>query len=163
MKKIILGIIIGAIIFGSIGVLGANYLYKANEVSYTPEDSEFEVDNVEDAINDLYSLTNKDYFRLNYSFILLYAAGNYAGINVKQFSNGELVDSRTSSCGYTAQLSDIDFQYFTVRYNNRAYILTALQDLYIDNVLYEKGSTKSWAWGADIRTNSAVIFPVPEN
>ena len=60
IKNPIFTFIIGAIIFGSIGVLGASYLYHADEVSYTPKNNKFEVDNVEDAINELYQKVNNN-------------------------------------------------------------------------------------------------------
>lgn len=50
MKKIFIGIIIGGIWFGSIGV-GAATLYNANKVSYKEN-------NVESALNELYSKVN---------------------------------------------------------------------------------------------------------
>ena len=60
MKKVIIGIIIGIVICTGT-VLGTNYLYQASEVSYTPEDSEFDVDNVEGAINDLYDISSNKF------------------------------------------------------------------------------------------------------
>ena len=41
-------------IFGSIGVVSA-YTILANDIGYTPKDTTWEVDNVKDAIDDLYS------------------------------------------------------------------------------------------------------------
>ena len=52
MKKIIIGIILGGILFGS-GVYAASYYAK--DVTYTPTDESWEVSNVEDALNDLYN------------------------------------------------------------------------------------------------------------
>ena len=56
MKKInrshIYSFILGAIIFGSVGV-GATMV--ANSISYTPKDTSWNVDNVSDAIDDLYN------------------------------------------------------------------------------------------------------------
>lgn len=54
MKKNIFYFILGAIIFGGIGtVLAATLL--ATDVAYTPEDNTWEVNNVQEAIDDLYS------------------------------------------------------------------------------------------------------------
>ena len=58
MKKIfkksnIFAFIIGALIFGSIGVVSA-YTIFANDIGYTPSDTTWDVDNVKDAIDDLY-------------------------------------------------------------------------------------------------------------
>lgn len=58
MKKIIknpiLTFVLGALIFGGIGVVSA-YTILASDIGYTPKDTTWEVDNVEDAIDDLYS------------------------------------------------------------------------------------------------------------
>ncbi len=54
MKKFILGIIVGLLISGTI-VFAANYLYKADEVSYDPKDTNWNVDNVDSAIKELYN------------------------------------------------------------------------------------------------------------
>ena len=39
-------------------MFAANYLYKADEVSYTPKDTSWNVDSVDKAINDLYGKTD---------------------------------------------------------------------------------------------------------
>ena len=57
MKKYIVGIIIGILISSS-AVCAANYLYKADEVSYTPSNTNWEVDNVDSAIKELYNKIN---------------------------------------------------------------------------------------------------------
>ena len=51
MKKYIIGFILGAILFGSIGVVA--YTLNANQVSYTPSDKTWKVKTVEEAINDM--------------------------------------------------------------------------------------------------------------
>lgn len=53
MKKyLLIGFVLGAVIFGSItGVVAYNF--SAKSVSYTPKDTNWKVDNVESAINDL--------------------------------------------------------------------------------------------------------------
>ena len=57
MKKIVksrvFAFILGAILFGSIGVVSAYTLF-ANDIGYTPNDATWEVSNVKDAIDDLY-------------------------------------------------------------------------------------------------------------
>ena len=52
MKKFILGFIIGGIVLGTIGSVVA-YNYNAKDIGYTPSDSNWNVNNVSDAINDL--------------------------------------------------------------------------------------------------------------
>ena len=54
MKKYIIGFLVGAIVFGSIGVT-ATVLYNSSEIGFTPSDSSWNVNNVEDAINSLYN------------------------------------------------------------------------------------------------------------
>ena len=51
--KVFVSIIISGIIFGGIGVYAAN-TYLAHDISYTPSNENFEVSNVEDALNELY-------------------------------------------------------------------------------------------------------------
>ena len=47
--------IFGGIIFGSIGIYGAN-VYQSNTIEYSPTDTSWEVNNVNEAINSLYSM-----------------------------------------------------------------------------------------------------------
>ena len=54
-EKGIIGFIIGLLVTGT--VVYAKYKYQASEVGYTPSNSNFNVDNVEDAINELYKKT----------------------------------------------------------------------------------------------------------
>ena len=57
MKKNILCFILGLIVAGSFaGVVALNY--SAKDVSYTPSDNNWNVNNVEDAIGDLYKKAN---------------------------------------------------------------------------------------------------------
>ena len=59
MKKFILGVIIGGIVFGTItGVIA--YSYNAKNISYTPNDSSWNVETVEDALKDLKTTSVKD-------------------------------------------------------------------------------------------------------
>ena len=52
MKKILLGIVIGGLVFGTItGVVALNY--NAKDIGYTPKDTSWEVETVEDALKDL--------------------------------------------------------------------------------------------------------------
>ena len=58
-KKLLIGILIGMLM--SVGVVYASYKYQATDVGYTPSNSNFNVDNVEDAINELY---NSGYYKV---------------------------------------------------------------------------------------------------
>ena len=52
-KSLVIGILVGGIVFGGIGVVASTY-FSASQVSFTPSDETWTVTNVEDAINDLY-------------------------------------------------------------------------------------------------------------
>jgi len=58
MKKIIFGIVIGIILCSGI-VYGVN-LYKSEDIQYQPSDAGWEVSNVSDALNDLYSNSSSE-------------------------------------------------------------------------------------------------------
>ena len=114
IKNNLFGFILGAIIFGSIGV-AASQLF-ANDIGYTPIDTTWQVDNVKDAIDDLYgniikgeilyeeglydttSLTSKSYeFTEKRNAILIVSAshGNnnnsyYHQLNIPTITGGEM-------------------------------------------------------------------------
>ena len=52
VKTWLFGFFIGAVIFSSIGVVA--YSLSAKDISFTPNNSNWQVDNINDAINDLY-------------------------------------------------------------------------------------------------------------
>lgn len=56
LKWFVLGIIFGGLIFGGIGVVALTL--TANQVSYSPSDTSFNVENVNDALNELYKLSS---------------------------------------------------------------------------------------------------------
>ena len=58
-KSNIFSFIVGAVLFGGIGVVAA-YNMLAKDIKYTPSDTSWNVDNVEDAIDDLYANKNKE-------------------------------------------------------------------------------------------------------
>src|SRR5574344_228489 len=53
IKNNISGFIIGVLITSSVGVIAAT-LYFSNQVSYTPNDNNWKVDNVKDALDELH-------------------------------------------------------------------------------------------------------------
>ena len=75
MKKYIIGFIAGALFCTTIGVT-ASVLYNSSEVGFTPSDSNWNVNTVQDAINDLYAgssfkfntvpLANHNYYQKEY-------------------------------------------------------------------------------------------------
>ena len=56
MKKYLIGIIIGLIISSTGIVVGYNL--NSNDISFTPENNNWQVSNVEEAVNDLYDKSN---------------------------------------------------------------------------------------------------------
>lgn len=52
MKKVLLGILIGGIVFGTIGA-GAAYVYTARDINYQSSDENWNVNNVQEAISEL--------------------------------------------------------------------------------------------------------------
>lgn len=54
-KKFIFGFILGGLLFGSIGVVALTL--TADQIEYTPSNSEFNVNNTKDAIDELYAMT----------------------------------------------------------------------------------------------------------
>lgn len=57
MKKFLLGIIAGLLISSTV-VFASNYLYHADEVSYDPQNTNWHVSNVDEAIEELYDKVN---------------------------------------------------------------------------------------------------------
>ena len=63
LKSKLFVFVLGAIIFGGTGTVLA-YTYAANQISYTPKDTSWKVDNVKDAIDDLYVKAPKKFCEL---------------------------------------------------------------------------------------------------
>ena len=55
MKKYLIGFIIGVLVFGTSVYAVTSYIYSSNEVSYTPGDSNWNVGNVKEALDNLKS------------------------------------------------------------------------------------------------------------
>lgn len=72
MKKIILGFFLGAITFGSIGIYAANYL--AADVTYKSNNEDWNVSNVNEALDRLYEISNSNDIVL--ADTAVYADGN---------------------------------------------------------------------------------------
>ena len=67
MKKIMLGFILGGIVFGCVGIYAANYL--ASDISYTPSDESWEVTNVSEALDELYeNIDDSEIIKKQYIF-----------------------------------------------------------------------------------------------
>lgn len=94
IKNNIFGFIIGVLITSSVGI-GAATLYFSNEVSYTPTDTTWNVDNVKEALDELYSIENE--FKNNVS-------NGYSLVSANFFSGQANVSS--GSFSYTFLLTD---------------------------------------------------------
>jgi len=80
MKKLITGFILGIIACSGI-VYAANYL--ASDISYEPTDASWEVNNVNDALNDLYENSKSNNEPVTNSPILIYTGSRSGSVNVK--------------------------------------------------------------------------------
>ena len=117
MKKIfksrIFTFILGAILFGGIGVVSA-YTIFANDIGYTPKDTIWKVDNVKDAIDDLYSKAD------NSTQEIIFCAHTW-GNNVKggsniAFANYNYRKFKIKSFNYLAN-SNAEFYFTDSNYN----------------------------------------------
>lgn len=77
MKKFALGIIIGGLVFGSIGIY-ASSLYHSRDITYNNENSE--VNNVNDALDELYMLESNNTSDLT-DYEVIYTGTGNATIN----------------------------------------------------------------------------------
>ena len=72
--KLVIGIIIGGVVFGTLGVYAATILYNANEIGYDntrvaiEKTSGGNATNVQEAIESLYTKANSDSFWLTITF-----------------------------------------------------------------------------------------------
>jgi len=81
--KIIVIFIIGFIIFGSIGIYGAN-VYHSNSIEYSPTDSSWNVSNVEEAINDLNRIVNNNISNFTGNIITVGLFSSNQTVSVKE-------------------------------------------------------------------------------
>ena len=104
MKKIfrksnIFSFFLGAIIFG--GIVGVSaYTILAKDISYSPKDTTWEVDNIKDAIDDLYTTLNSEQLKLC------------------KFIDGTYGAKETVGAKYECKLGDGETRYFYILKNN---------------------------------------------
>ena len=118
-KSNIFSFIVGAILFGCIGTVAA-YNMLAKDIKYTPSDTTWNVDNVEDAIDELRG------YSLNKGSLLAFASDNvkpttsYSSNISPIFYNNEFFDYNESSKELTAKVKmNLKF-YFTHGWINGA-------------------------------------------
>ena len=102
MRKYIVGLLVVILLSGTV-VYAANYLYHANEVSYTSNNKNWDVDNVKDALDELYSKIDNGVTVCNSSStsenpILKYEATGTADDYIYECINGEW--TRLKKLGY---------------------------------------------------------------
>lgn len=107
MKKFILGIIIGLFISSGV-VFAANYLYKADEVSYTPKDTSWNVDSVDKAINDLYTTAEELKSNSNPTYTDV-AISNQYSVPVEAGKKYLAIMHNTSWCSVSGYQQDYSF------------------------------------------------------
>ena len=113
--KVFVSIIISGIIFGGIGVYAAN-TYLAHDISYTPSNENFEVTNVEDALNELYK---------EKSFGLNYSNGEFISTN---YGNREYIE-----LGYKPKIIIASV------YCSKGYLRTFIYEEDKKNLVYDRG------------------------
>ena len=74
-KSLVIGVLVGGIVFGSIGVAAATY-FSASQVSYSPSDTSWNVSDVKGALDDLYINVNSNsntIYKYTFDSFLLYS------------------------------------------------------------------------------------------
>ena len=107
MKKVLkskLFIILLAAIICVSGSVFATTLYYSNQISYLPEDTNWNVSNVEDALNDLYVASNSGgTYTIKVNWVAQYATGDFLTVEI-QNQEGEKLFNYTrpvkNSSGY---------------------------------------------------------------
>ena len=77
--KLIFGILIGALLFGSIGGYAASVL-SSKEITYTAADSNFKAGNVSDALDEIYCMAKEKQEIISFSATNVGAAGNTGNV-----------------------------------------------------------------------------------
>ena len=85
--------LIGAILFGGIGIYGTN-AYKSNTIEYSPTDSSWGVNNVSDALNSLYDITTN---ATTIFTSIEFQSGNYLLIKVADFKRLSFVKNNSGT------------------------------------------------------------------
>lgn len=103
LKSKLFIILLTAIICVS-GSVFATTLYYSNQISYLPEDTNWNVSNVEDALNDLYVASNSGgTYTIKVNWVAQYATGDFLTVEI-QNQEGEKVFNYTrpvkNSYGY---------------------------------------------------------------
>lgn len=146
MKKIfrksnIFSFILGSIIFGGIGVVSAHTIF-ATDIGYTSKSSTWKVDNVKDAIDDLYeksqyvngsNIEKIELGTLNYTF----GSGSYSS-----YSDTKTIDVKEI----------IPLGYSTLSENNFSYEIYYVENGYVLNNRYLKSTLNNPTLSYNVNT-----------
>lgn len=162
MKKNIVCFILGGLLFGIIGVNGV-LLYKASDIEFVPKDDNWNVNNLNEAINDLYdNRVSLIYLGTGTSFDVKNKLPNnidYSKLTSDNFIVEATSKDSTTIGGYTSGGANSD--YITARtsltktYNPETGILTSYYNVYAIGHLFSSNSgswfTKPVDWNLDVK------------
>lgn len=112
-KNIIIGFVIGIIVMSGVGVVAAT-MYYSNQISYTPTDTSWNVDNVETALNELYDEINNKvsviYLGTGTSFNIktLLPDIDYTKLTIENFIVGGLSAPDMMTTNYTTGAGNVE-------------------------------------------------------
>ena len=132
MKKYIIGFVIGSLLFGGIGIVSAYSILSSN-VSFTPNNKNWKVSNVEQAIDSLYMSKTSDDYSTDEKIVGTWVDGKpiyqkvytnvYTGsfnYNTVSFGNAtnlkELINSRILTTGNNGESQEVN-EYVRLRYS----------------------------------------------
>lgn len=153
--------ILGALIFGSIGVVSAYNLFASN-IGYTPKDSSWNVDNVNDALDDLATKIKPNYtdiYRVTPSFSeqTLSTKDKTLNDNITVEAIPSTYKNLTSNT--TASASDIKTG--KTAYDNNGNLITGNYEgigNYESYVILETGTYSSLSQGSDSTKNYTITL-----
>ena len=138
-KSRIFAFVLGAILFGSIGVVSA-YTIFANDIGYTPKDSTWkksngeDITNVKDAIDELYSKANEDnlvHLEVNPDTNYYTFTNNYKNIYMAAFRGPDVP---------VIKVNDVSQNYIARRLHSGYYMyIYKLENISKGDILYYAG------------------------
>lgn len=139
MKKILIGIII-VLTVSTTGILAANYLYKASGIEYEPQDEQWNVDNVQGAISDLYSMIDTNNLKDLQFNVPTYYSNHSGNIDITFDQNYDLslitISGVTTNkiASFTTNISSDNITYIYA--SNKSDILNSQTDNFIANTTH---------------------------
>jgi len=108
MKKMLLGFILGLLIWGGI-VYATSYFAK--DISYQPSDETWNVSNVNEAINSLYEISQRGSCSINSNLTLTYSGGGHISVGKYATSSMTIINNNYGKLKITSGSADIVFKY----------------------------------------------------